>query len=325
MPNTAKKTEQGTAKQNNLPQFSIKGLIEAGVHFGHKTMRWNPKMQPFIYGASNNIHIIDLQKTAPLLHNALKVVKEVAQKNGKILFVATKRQATQILADEIEKCGQYYVNYRWMGGMLTNWSTVSQSIKTLNVMQKQLDDENIELNKKERLHISRKVDKLEKALGGIKNMGGKPDLIVIIDTRREKIAVQEAKKLGIPIVAIVDTNCDPDGIDYIVPGNDDSVKSIRMYCELFSEAVISGISDSMRAYQKDDSAAKEVKLEAVADDSEEKSEKKASTTKQAEKSEDTGEDAATAKKAPAKKPATKKATVKKAPAKKATVAKEKAE
>jgi small subunit ribosomal protein S2 len=228
-----------------LPKFSIKDLMESGVHFGHRTMRWNPKMQPFIYGSRNNVHIIDLQKTAPLLHSALKIARDVASRNGRILFVATKRQASSIVAEAAERCGQYYVNHRWMGGMLTNWNTVSKSIKTLNELEEQLANPELKLNKKERLQIQRKVHKLELALGGIRRMGGKPDLIIAIDTRREKIAIQEAKKLNIPVAAVVDTNCDPDNIDFIVPGNDDSTKSIRLFADLFSEAILSGLKSSV--------------------------------------------------------------------------------
>lgn len=229
----------------SVPAFSIQNLMDAGVHFGHRTMRWNAKMQPYIYGARNNIHIIDLQKTAPLLHAALKTAKEVAEKNGRILFVATKRQASTIVAEAAEKCGQYYVNYRWMGGTLTNWGTVSQSIKTLNYLEKRLADPEVTISKKERLQNQRKINKLQQALGGIRSMGGKPDLIFVIDTNRENIAILEARKLGIPVVAIVDTNCDPDGIDYMIPGNDDSIKSIRLFCNLMADAILSGMAKSL--------------------------------------------------------------------------------
>ncbi len=225
--------------------FSIQQLMDAGVHFGHRTMRWNAKMQPYIYGARNNVHIIDLSKTAPLLHQALTLAKEVASRNGRILFVATKRQASQIVAEAAERCGQYYVNHRWMGGTLTNWGTVSKSIKTLNTLEKRLADPEVTISKKERLQSQRQITKLQLALGGIRQMGGKPDLIFVIDTLREHIAILEAKKLGIPVVAIVDTNSDPDGIDHIIPGNDDSIKSIRLYCSLMADAILSGMSQSM--------------------------------------------------------------------------------
>ncbi len=225
--------------------FSIQQLMDAGVHFGHRTMRWNAKMQPYIYGARNNIHIIDLQKTAPLLYAALNAAKEVAEKNGRILFVATKRQASTIVAEAAEKCGQYYVNYRWMGGTLTNWGTVSKSIKTLNTLESRLVDPEVTLSKKERLQSQRKINKLQQALGGIRSMGGKPDLLFVIDTNRENIAILEARKLGIPVIAIVDTNCDPDGIDFMIPGNDDSIKSIRLFCNLFADSILSGLSKSL--------------------------------------------------------------------------------
>ena len=168
----------------NQADFTISQLMDAGIHFGHRTMRWNAKMQPYIYGARNNIHIIDLQKTAPLLNSALNVVKDVAEKNGRILFVATKRQASQIISESAEKCGQYYVNHRWMGGMLTNWETVSKSIKTLNNLESRLEDTEVAISKKERLQTQRKILKLDQALGGIRSMGGKPDLLFVIDTRK---------------------------------------------------------------------------------------------------------------------------------------------
>jgi len=231
---------------NNLPTFTIKQLLEAGVHFGHKTMRRNPKMQKYIYGDRNGVSIIDLNKTAPLLHNSLKVVKEVAKNNGKILFIATKKQASEPVAEAAKRCGQYYVNFRWLGGMLTNWKTVSQSIKTLKKIEKQLAEEDeIGLNKKERLVLERKRQKLEQTLGGIKDMGGYPDLIFVIDTFKESLAIAEAKKLNVPIMSILDSNCNPDGITFPIPGNDDSAKSIKLYCRLISDAAIAGIKESM--------------------------------------------------------------------------------
>jgi small subunit ribosomal protein S2 len=228
-----------------LPKFTIKELLDAGVHFGHKTMRWNPKMAPYIYGDRNNIHIIDLQRTVPMLHKSLEAVHEVAARNGRILFVSTKRQASDIVQETATRCGQYYVNHRWLGGMLTNWGTISKSIKTLNTMQDQLDDPEATLNKKERLQISRKMEKLERALGGIKDMGGVPDLVFIIDTNKEHIAIKESNTLGIPVVAIVDTNSNPDNITHIVPGNDDSTRSIQLYCDLVADAVLAGLESSL--------------------------------------------------------------------------------
>lgn len=253
-----------------LPSFTIKELMDAGVHFGHRTMRWNPKMQPFIHGIKNNIHIIDLQKTAPLLHNSLVIARDVAARNGRILFVATKRQASDIIAEAAEKCGQYYVNHRWMGGMLTNWETVSKSIKTLNNFEQQLTNPEVTISKKEKLQIQREIGKLNRALGGIRKMGGTPDLIIVIDTNREKIAIQEAKKLGIPVIAIVDTNCDPDKVDHIVPGNDDSIKSIRMFSNLFSEAILTGLQRSVSGF----GGKKEVANDDDAEDASEKAPKK---------------------------------------------------
>lgn len=235
---------------NNLPSFSIRDLMDVGAHFGHRTMRWNSKMQPYIFGTSNNVHIIDLQKTAPMLHAAMKVAQETASKNGKILFVATKRQASQIISEAAERCGQYYVNHRWMGGTLTNWQTVSRSIKTLNTLEEKLTSTDITISKKERLTIQRKIEKLLNALGGIRKMGGKPDLVFVIDTNREKIAILEAKKLGVPVIAVVDTNCNPDNIDHIVPGNDDSIKSIRLFSNLMADAILSGISRSVSGRSK---------------------------------------------------------------------------
>lgn len=251
-----------------LPNFTIKDLMDAGAHFGHRTMRWNAKMQPFIFGAKNDVHILDLQKTAPLLHIALGAARDVAAKNGRILFVATKRQASQIVKEAAERCGQYYVNHRWMGGTLTNWETVSRSIKTLNDLEQKLNDAELTISKKERLQMQREVNKLNLALGGIRKMGATPDMIIIIDTNREKNAIAEARKLRIPVIAVIDTNCDPDNIEYIVPGNDDSIKSIRLFCNLFSDAILAGIQKSVGGF----SARKEVV--ANDDEPEEKSAKK---------------------------------------------------
>ena len=231
--------------KTELPSFTIRQLLEAGVHFGHKTMRRNPKMSKYIYTSRNGVSIIDLNKTANLLHNSLKIVKEIAKNNGRILFVATKKQAIEPIAEAAKRCGQYYVNFRWLGGMLTNWKTVSQSIKTLKKIEEQLADSEIGFNKKEKLVLERQRTKLEHALGGIKNMGGYPDLVFIIDTYKESLAIAEAKKLGVPIMAILDSNCNPDGITYPIPGNDDSAKSIKLYCRLISDAAIAGIKENM--------------------------------------------------------------------------------
>jgi small subunit ribosomal protein S2 len=221
----------------------MKELLEAGVHFGHQTHRWNPKMKEFIYGEHNNIHIINLTLTMHMLRNAMTVVSEVTKSGGRILFVGTKRQASEIISDSASQCAQYYVNHRWLGGTLTNWKTISNTISRLKSIQATLDEvESAGLTKKELLKLTRERDKLELSIGGIKNMGSLPDLIFVIDTVREQIAIKEAKKLNIPIAAIIDSNSDPDGITYPIPGNDDSTKSIKLYCDLISQAALDGIS-----------------------------------------------------------------------------------
>ncbi len=229
-----------------LPVFNMRQLLEAGVHFGHQSHRWNPKMAPFIFGARNNIHIIDLTQTVPLLHQALVKVSDTVAGGGRVLFVATKRQAQEAVADAAGRSAQYFMNHRWLGGTLTNWKTVSQSIRRL----RQLDDilENPHgRTKKEILNIQREREKLQLSLGGIREMGGVPDLLFVIDTNKESIAIKEAKKLGLPIVAIVDTNCDPDGIDFPIPGNDDAGRAITLYCDLIARAAIDGIERSSSA------------------------------------------------------------------------------
>lgn len=228
-----------------VPAFSMRELIEAGVHFGHKTKRWNPRMAPYIYGVRNDIHIIDLGKTVPMLHQALNAVREVVAQNGRILFVGTKRQATDPVAEAAKRCGQYYINQRWLGGLLTNWTTIQASIKRLRKLEENLNTPNIGFTKKELLSMTRERDKLEASLGGIKDMGGRPDLLFIIDTGKEDLAVKEAQKLGIPIVAIIDSNCSVDGINYPIPGNDDSTRAINLYCRLVSDAVLGGLQESM--------------------------------------------------------------------------------
>ena len=221
----------------------MKELLEAGVHFGHQTHRWNPKMKEFIYGEHNNIHIINLTLTMHMLRNAMVAVSEVTKSGGRILFVGTKRQASEIISDSASQCAQYYVNHRWLGGTLTNWKTISNTISRLKSIQTTLDEvESAGLTKKELLKLTRERDKLELSIGGIKNMGSLPDLIFVIDTVREQIAINEAKKLNIPIAAIIDSNSDPDGITYPIPGNDDSTKSIKLYCDLISQAALDGIS-----------------------------------------------------------------------------------
>ena len=243
----------------SLPEFSMKELLEAGVHFGHQTHRWNPKMKDFIYGEHNNIHIIDLSQTMGMLKNALGAVREVTQSGGRILFVGTKRQASETISESASQCAQYYVNHRWLGGTLTNWKTISNTIARLKSIQETLDqEESAGLTKKELLKLTRERDKLELSIGGIKNMGSLPDLIFVIDTVREQIAIKEANKLNIPIAAIIDTNCDPEGITYPIPGNDDSTKSIKLYCNLVSQAALDGISIQSQKVQEETQDKKEV-------------------------------------------------------------------
>ncbi|HEY0234873.1 MAG TPA: 30S ribosomal protein S2 [Afipia sp.] len=227
----------------SLPDFSMRQLLEAGVHFGHQSHRWNPKMANYIFGARNNIHIIDLAQTVPLLHRALQAVSDTVARGGRVLFVGTKRQAQDGVAEAAKRSAQYFVNSRWLGGTLTNWKTVSGSIKRLRQLEEMLGSgEGNQYTKKERLTLQRERDKLDRSLGGIKDMGGLPDLIFVIDTNKEDIAIAEANRLNIPVAAIVDTNSDPKGISYVVPGNDDAGRAISLYCDLIARAVIDGIS-----------------------------------------------------------------------------------
>src|SRR3982751_6881361 len=226
-----------------LPDFSMRQLLEAGVHFGHQSHRWNPKMADYIFGARNNIHIIDLAQTVPLLHRALQAVSDTVAKGGRILFVGTKRQAQHGIAEAARRSAQYFVNSRWLGGTLTNWKTISGSIKRLRHLDEVLNSgDATAYTKKERLTLQRERDKLDRSLGGIKEMGGLPDMIFVIDTNKEDIAIQEAQRLNIPVAAIVDTNSDPKGITYVVPGNDDAGRAISLYCDLVARAAIDGIS-----------------------------------------------------------------------------------
>jgi small subunit ribosomal protein S2 len=227
-----------------LPDFTMRGLLESGAHFGHQSHRWNPKMAPYIFGARNNIHIIDLAQTVPLLHQALKAVSDTVAKGGRVLFVGTKRQAQDAIADAAKRSAQYYINARWLGGMLTNWKTISASISRLRKVDELLAAGAQGLTKKERLMMAREKEKLEKALGGIKDMGGLPDLIFVIDTNKEQLAIKEAERLHIPVAAILDTNSDPDGITYPIPANDDAGRAIAMYCDLIARAALDGISRS---------------------------------------------------------------------------------
>jgi len=246
-----------------MPTFTMRQLLEAGVHFGHVTRRWNPRMEPYIFGVRNNIHIIDLQQTVPMLHAALQSLRAVAAGGGRVLFVGTKRQASSIVAEAAGRCGQYYVNHRWLGGMLTNWKTVSNSIRRLRQVEEQLSSEEATslLTKKELLTLTREKDRLERALGGIKEMGGLPDILFVVDTNKEDIAVAEARKLGIPIIAVIDSNSNPEGITYPIPGNDDSLRAINLYCDLAVESVLDGLQEEMRVAGVDVGAAVEAPAE----------------------------------------------------------------
>jgi small subunit ribosomal protein S2 len=247
-----------------LPDFSLRQLLEAGVHFGHQTARWNPRMSEFIYGDRNGIHIIDLTQTVPLLDQALHVIRETVAKGGRILFVGTKRQAQRPVAEAAEKCAQYYINHRWLGGTLTNWKTVSQSIARLKAIDEQMTEGAEGLTKKERLGMEREQQKLQASLGGIREMGGVPDLLFVIDVNKEDLAIAEAKKLGIPVVAVVDTNCSPDGVGHIIPGNDDAARAIALYCDLVSRAALDGMSAQLGAAGVDIGALEEAALEEAA-------------------------------------------------------------
>jgi len=251
----------------SLPTFTMRQLIESGVHFGHNTRRWNPKMGKYIFGTRDGVHIIDLQQTVPMLFEAMQVARDVAAKGGKILFVGTKRAAQLPIKEASERCGQYFVNHRWLGGTLTNWKTISVSIKRLKEIEaKEASGEYESLTKKERLNIAREKEKLDRSLGGIKNMGRRPDLVFIIDVAKEELALTEAAKLGIPVIAICDTNVNPDGIDYPVPGNDDAVRAINLYCDLISGAILDGINEELKASGVDLGAAEVVTEEVVTEE-----------------------------------------------------------
>jgi small subunit ribosomal protein S2 len=256
----------GKGKDMALPDFSMRQLLDAGVHFGHQTHRWNPKMSPFIFGARNNIHIMDLSQTVPMLHQALKVVSDTVAAGGRVLFVGTKRQASDIVADAAQRSAQYYVNSRWLGGMLTNWKTISNSISRLRKLDELLAGEAHGFTKKERLNLDREREKLTKALGGIKDMGSTPDLMFVIDTNKEAIAIEEAKRLGIPVVAIIDSNCNPDKIDYPIPGNDDAQRAISLYCDLIARAALDGIARQHGSMGVDIGASVEAPVETALDD-----------------------------------------------------------
>ncbi len=246
-----------------MPDFTLRQLLEAGVHFGHHTRRWNPSMAPYLFGVRNQVHIIDLQQTVPMLDRALKAVRDTVAGGGRVLFVGTKRAAAEHVAEAAARCGQYYVNHRWLGGMLTNWKTITGSIKRLRQIEEMLGGDTQGLTKKEVLDITRDQEKLERSLGGIKEMGGLPDILFIIDTNKEKLAVEEAGKLGIPVIAVLDSNSDPAGVTYPIPGNDDAIRAITLYCDLISSAVLDGISAELGASGQDYGAAEELPIELV--------------------------------------------------------------
>ena len=247
-----------------MTDITIPALLEAGVHFGHQTSYWNPKMAPFIFGERNGIHVIDLSQTVPLLHQALVAVRDVVAGGGRVLFVGTKRQAAEPVSRHASQCAQFFMNSRWLGGTLTNWQTISNSIKRLRELETMLDGDGAGgLTKKEILNLTREREKLERALGGIKEMGGVPEMMFVVDTNKEAIAIAEAKTLGIPVVAILDSNCDPDGIDYPIPGNDDAARAIELYCDLISKAAIAGIEEGNISSGVDLGAAEKPGVEAV--------------------------------------------------------------
>lgn len=236
-----------------LPEFTMRQLLEAGVHFGHHTRRWNPKMREYIFGVRNGVHIVDLQQTTPMLNEALKAMRDIVAQGGRVLFVGTKRQASAKTAETAKRCGQYYVNHRWLGGMMTNWKTITKSINRLRELEDILgnDEQKAVRTKKELLMMTRERDKLELSIGGIKEMGGQPDAIFVIDTIKEEIAIKEANKLGIPVFAVVDTNAYPDGVDYIIPGNDDSLRAIELYCDLMADSILDGLQAELASAGKD--------------------------------------------------------------------------
>jgi small subunit ribosomal protein S2 len=248
-----------------LPTYTMRHLLEAGVHFGHHTRRWNPKMAPYIFGARNGIHIIDLEQTVPMLHQGLQAIRDVVAGGGRVLLVGTKRQAQEPVAEAAKRCGQYYVNYRWLGGMLTNFKTMSQSIRRLRELDERINNDQTGLTKRELLELTRHRDKLERALGGIKEMGGLPDILFVIDTNKEAIAVAEANTLHLPVVAILDSNSSPEGIAYPIPGNDDAMRAIHLYCDLVSSAVLDGLQAELAASGVDIGARAEPAVDDLSD------------------------------------------------------------
>jgi len=299
---TPAEVETGKDIGMGLPDFSMRQLLEAGVHFGHQTQRWNPRMGEFIYGDRNGIHILDLTQTVPLLDTALNVVRDTVAKGGRVLFVGTKRQAQRPVAEAAEKCAQYYMNHRWLGGTLTNWKTVSQSIARLKSYDEQMAEGVEGLTKRERLGMEREQAKLQASLGGIREMGGVPDLLFVIDVNKEDLAVLEAKKLGIPVIAVVDTNCSPDGVDHIIPGNDDAARAIALYCDLVARAALDGMSAQLGAAGVDVGALEDAAMEEAAAEDAAAADNAAAAEAPAEESpaaEASGEDAPKAEDAPA--------------------------
>ena len=274
-----------------VPEFTMRQLLEAGVHFGHHTRRWNPKMRQYIFGVRNGVHILDLQQTQPMLHTALTEIRNIVSKGGRILFVGTKRQAQETVAESAKRCGQYYVNQRWLGGMLTNWKTITTSINRLRDLEKILSGDQSGYTKKELLMMTRERNKLEASIGGIKDMGGQPDALFVIDTEKEDIAIKEANKLGIPVFAVVDSNNSFDGVDYVIPGNDDALRAIDLYCELVVGAVVDGLQAELGTSGKDLGASEDVKVD-VPKKKAKKSDDKASQEKEAKKSDDASEEKA---------------------------------
>ena len=246
-----------------MPDFTMRQLLEAGVHFGHHTRRWNPRMASYLYGVRNQVHIIDLQQTVPMLDRALRAVRDVTAAGGRVLFVGTKRAAAEHVAESAKRCGQYYINHRWLGGTLTNWKTITGSIKRLRQIEEMLGNQTQGLSKKEILEITRDQVKLERSLGGIKEMGGLPDILFIIDTNKEKLAVEEANKLHIPVVAVLDSNSDPTGVTFPIPGNDDAIRAISLYCDLIAGSVLDGISAEMASSGVDIGAGEDLPIEAM--------------------------------------------------------------
>ena len=264
-----------------MPSFTMKELLEAGIHFGHQKNRWNPKMEPYLFGERNGIHIIDLQQSYPLITKALKVLRDVGANGGRVLFVGTKRQAQSIVAETAVNSGQYFMNHRWLGGTLTNWKTISKSIVKLKKYEEILNKEDTGLTKKELVGIQKHKVKLEASLGGIKDMGGLPDAIFVIDTNKEHIAITEANVLKIPVIAIVDSNSNPDGVDFPIPGNDDATRAIAFYCRLASEAILDGLQATFSAAGKDAGASEKIKEDlSIKAPSEEKEEVKSIETQQ---------------------------------------------